>query len=70
MSFLGLAIGLGLWQRADSKADRDLRYIVSALGFVVLLAMLAAALGWWALAIVLAVIAILLMVIFLRFAIG
>ncbi len=70
LCFLGLALGLGLWQQTDSKKDRDLQYIVPALGFVVLMAMLAAALGWWALAVVLAVITILLMVIFLRFAVA
>ncbi len=70
LSFLGLAIGLGLWQQTDSKADRDLRYIVPALGFVVLMAMLTAALGWWTLAIGLTVITILLLVIFLRFTVA
>ncbi len=69
LSFLGLAIGLGLWQQTNSKTDRDLRYLVPALGFTVLMAMLTAALGWWTLAIAPTVITILLLVIFLRFAV-
>ena len=69
LSFLGIAIGLGLWQQTSTKEDRDIRRVVQTLGFVVLLTMFAASMGWWLAAIVLLVVTILLMVIFLRFAI-
>jgi hypothetical protein len=69
LSFLGIAIGLGLWQQTSTKEDRDIRRIVQTLGFVVLLTMFAAAISWWLPATVLLVVTILLMVIFLRFAI-
>ena len=68
LSLLGIAIGLGLWQQTDTKADRDLGRVVQTLGFVVLLTMFTAALGWWIAAIALLVLSILLMVISLRFA--
>ena len=70
LSFLGIAIGLGLWQHTSTKADRDLRRVVQILGFVVLLTMFAASIGWWIIAIALLVLSILLMVISLRFAIA
>jgi hypothetical protein len=69
LSFLGIAIGLGLWQQTGTKADRDIQRIVQTLGLVVLLTMFAASVGWWLAATVLLVVTILLMVIFLRFAI-
>lgn len=68
LSFLGIAIGLGLWQHTSTKADRDLRRVVQILGFVALLAMFVASIGWWIVAIALLVLSILLMVISLRFA--
>ena len=70
LSFLGIAIGLGLWQQTSTKADRDIRRIVQTLGFVVLLTMVAAAMSWWIAAIALLVVTILLMVISLRLAIA
>jgi hypothetical protein len=70
LSFLGIAIGLGLWQQTGTKADQDMRRVVQTLGFVVLLTMFAASMGWWIMAIALLVIAILLMVISLRIAIA
>ena len=70
LSFLGVAIGLGLWQRTGTKADRDLRRVVQTLGFVALLTMFVASIGWWIVAIALLVLSILLMVIALRFAIA
>jgi hypothetical protein len=68
LSFLGMAIGLGLWHPTDKKSDSDVPRVVQVLGFVVILALFATSMGWWALAIVLCVITILLMVISLRFA--
>jgi len=70
LSFLGIAMGLGLWQLTSTKADQDMRRVVQTLGIVVLLTMFAASLGWWIIAIALLVIAILLMVISLRLAIA
>jgi hypothetical protein len=70
LSFLGMAIGLGMWQQTITKADRDIRRVVPTLGFVVLLTMFAASMGWWMVAIALSVVTILLMVISLRFAIA
>ena len=70
LSFLGMAIGLGLWQWTGTKADRDMRRAVQTLGLIVLLTIFAASLGWWLVAIVLLVLIILLLVISLRFAIA
>ena len=67
LSFLGIAVGLGLWQPTNIKADREIARVVQTLGFVVLLTMFAASLGWWIIAIALLVVSILLMVIALRF---
>ncbi len=69
LSLLGIAIGLGLWQQTNSKTDRDIPRVVQTLGFVVILAMFTASMGWWTVAIALSVITILLMVISLRFAV-
>ena len=70
LSFLGIAMGLGLWQQTGTKADEDMRRVVQTLGFIVLLTMFAASLGWWVIAIALLVIAILLILISLRLAIA
>ena len=70
LSFLGIAIGLGLWQQASTKADRNTQRLIPALGFVVLLAMFAGAMGWWIAGVALLVITLLLLVISLRFAIA
>jgi hypothetical protein len=68
LSFAGIAVGLGLWQETSLKADRDRGRVVQTLGFVVVLTLLAAAMGWSAIAIALIVITILLMVISVRVA--
>jgi hypothetical protein len=70
LSFLGMAVGLGLWEQTSTKLDGGMPRVVQALGFTVLLAMLAASLSWWTIASVLAVITILLMLISLRFAVS
>jgi hypothetical protein len=70
LSFSGMAIGLGIWYQTENKSDSEVPRVVQALGFVVILAMLAASMGWWTPAIVFCVITILLMVISLRFAIA
>lgn len=68
LSFLGMAIGLGIWHQTNNKSGSDVPRVVQALGFVVIAALFAASMGWWTPAIVLCVITILLMVISLRFA--
>lgn len=70
LSFSGMALGLGLWQQTNTKSDPDVPRVVQVLGFVVILVMFAASMGWWTPAIVLSVLTILLMVISLRFAIA
>jgi hypothetical protein len=70
LSFSGMAIGLGIWHQTEHKPDSEIPRVVQALGFVVILAMFAASMGWWMPAIVLCVITILLTVISLRFAIA
>jgi hypothetical protein len=70
LSFLGMAVGLGIWHQTNNKSDSEVPRVVQALGFVVIVALFAASMGWWTPAIVLCVIAILLMVISLRFAIA
>lgn len=70
LSFMGMAIGLGIWQQAGDKSDPEIPRVVQALGFVVILALFAASMGWWTAAIVFSVLTILLMVISLRFAIA
>jgi hypothetical protein len=69
LSFLGIAVGLGLWQQTGTNANRDLWRLAQALGLVVMLALLATSMGWWAVAIALSVITILLLVISIRFTI-
>lgn len=69
LSVLGIVVGLGIWQQTGNKANRDLQRLVQALGFVVLFALVAASMKWWAAAIALSVIAVLLLVISIRFAI-
>jgi hypothetical protein len=67
LSFLGMAVGLGLWQRANPGTDPKMARAMQILGFLVLLTMLAGAMGWWLPGIALAVITILFLVISLRF---
>jgi len=68
LSFLGIAFGLGVWQRTGTKADQDIRRATQTLGFVVLLTMFAALMGWWIAGMALSAITILLLVISLRLA--
>jgi hypothetical protein len=68
LSFSGIAVGLGLWQQTSPKADRDMRRVVQTLGFAVLLTLLAASMGWWAVAITLTVVIVLLLIISMRIA--
>jgi hypothetical protein len=68
LSFLGMAVGLAIWHQTDNKSYSDVPRVVQVLGFVVIVALFAASMGWWTPAIVLCVITILLMVISLRFA--
>jgi hypothetical protein len=68
LSFSAMAVGLGLWPQTSDKAGRGQRYIVPTLGFAVLFTLLAASMGWYAVAIVLAIVIILVMLISMRFA--
>ena len=68
LSFLGMAIGLGLWQRTITKADATMQRLMPTIGLAVLLALLSGATGLWMAGMVLLVITILLLVISLRFA--
>jgi hypothetical protein len=70
LSFLGMAIGLGIWHQTDNKSDSEIPRVVQVLGFAVILTMFAASMSWWTAAIVLSVLTILLMVISIRFAIA
>jgi hypothetical protein len=70
LSLLGIAMGLGLWHQTSGKTQERIPRVVQALGLAVLLAMFAAFMGWWTIAIALSVITILLMVIALRFAVA
>ena len=67
LSLAGVVIGLGIWQRTSLRTDRQ--RLIPSLGIVILLALLAVSLGWWAIAIAFIVILILLIFISLRFAI-
>ena len=68
LSFLGIAVGLGVWQPTTSNLDRSAKRAMQTLGVVVLLAVVAGMLGWWVISVALAVTTILLLVISLRFA--
>lgn len=68
LSFLSMAIGLGIWKRISTSADQNMNRVMQILGLLVLLTMLAGSMGWWLIGSVMAVITVLLMVIFLRFA--
>lgn len=70
LSFLGIAMGLGLWQRTITKADTSIQRLMPAIGVVVLFALFSGAMGWWMAGLALLVITILLLVISLRFAAG
>lgn len=68
LSFLGIAVGLGVWQPTTSNLDRSAKRAMQTLGVVVLLAVVAGMLGWWVISVAFAVTTILLLVISLRFA--
>ena len=68
LCFAAMAIGLGLWPQISDKNGFGVQYIVPTLGFTVLSTLLAASMGWYPLATVLAVVIILLMLISMRFA--
>jgi hypothetical protein len=70
LSFLGMAMGFGLWQHTRTDADRTILRLMQALGLVVLLTLLAGALGLWILGMALSAITILLMIISVRFVIA
>lgn len=70
LSFLGIAVGLGVWQPTTSNLDRSAKRAMQTLGVVVLLAVVAGMLGWWVISVAFAVTTILLLVISLRFALA
>jgi hypothetical protein len=70
LSFLGIAIGWTLWQKTSTRADRNAQRVLQALGLIVLLAMFVGAMGWWLAGVALCAIALLLLVISLRFIIS
>ena len=67
LSFLGIAVGLGVWQPTTTNLDRNAKRAMQTLGCVVLLAVVTGIMGWWVPAIALSVTTILLAVISLRF---
>lgn len=68
LSFLGIGVGLGVWQPETSRLGRNANRAMQTLGFVVLVAVVAGVMGWWVIAIALAVTSTLLLMISLRFA--
>jgi hypothetical protein len=70
LSFLGIAFGLGVWQRTGTNADQNIRRAMQTLGLVVLLTMLAGLMGWWIAGLALSVITALLIVISIHLAIA
>src|ERR1043165_1432176 len=70
LSFLGVAIGWALWQKTGVKADGNAQRVLQVLGLIVLLAMFVGAMGWWLAGVALCAIALLLLVISLRFLIS
>lgn len=68
LSVSGIVVGLGSWRPTSPKAKRDRQGVVQTLGVVVLLTLAAAYMGWWAVAIALTAIIILLVVISMRLA--
>jgi hypothetical protein len=67
--FLGIAIGLGLWQQTGTRADGNTQRLMQTLGIVVLLTMFTGAMGWWIAGGALLAVTLLLLVISLRLAI-
>jgi hypothetical protein len=67
LSFLGTAIGWALWQKTSTKLDGKAQRVLQTLGLVVLLAMFVGAMSWWLAGVALCAIALLLLVISLRF---
>ena len=68
LCFAAMAIGLGLWPQTSDRDGLGMRYIVPTLGFVVLSTLLTTSMGWYAVAIVFAIVILLLLLIFMRFA--
>jgi hypothetical protein len=69
-SLLGILIGFGIWQKTSTHADQNMQRIMQALGLLVLLTMFAGLMGWWLPGMALAVIAMLIMIIFVGHAIA
>jgi hypothetical protein len=67
LSFVGIAVGLGIWQRSSNEADQNIQRAIQVLVLMVLLTLLAAAMGWWLAGMGLSGITMLLIVISLRF---
>ena len=68
-SLIGLVMGLGLWENApapDINRYTNMRRALQALGIMVLLALLASIIGWWAVGLIFCALSILLLMINLR----
>jgi hypothetical protein len=70
LSFLGIAVGLGLWQKTSTNTDQNIRRAMQALGLIVLLTMFAGFMGWWIAGLALSTIIVLLIIISIHLAIG
>jgi hypothetical protein len=70
LSFLGMAIGLVVWQKTGTNADQNIRRAVQALGLIVLLTMFAGLMGWWIAGLALSAITVLLIVISIHHALA
>jgi hypothetical protein len=70
LSFLGMAIGLGVLQRTGIDVDQNLQRAMQALGLIVLLTMFAGFMGWWIAGLALSTIIVLLIIISIHLAIG
>jgi hypothetical protein len=68
LSFLGMGFGLSVLQKTGPGANQNITRIMQAIGFVLLVTLLAASLGWWIAGIALSAITAMLLVISLRFA--
>lgn len=65
-----MAVGLALRQPTEKKDQQNMERVLQALGLIVLLALLAGAVGWWLPGMLLSAVAILLMLISVRMAIA
>jgi hypothetical protein len=70
LSYLGIAIGLGLWQKTGTNADQNIPRVMQALALSVLLTIFAGLMGWWIAGLALSAITTLLIIISMHLAIA